>query len=109
MRVLVRVQLEVQIKIINIMGKEHLWIPCSCMSEAMMITHYHETEASPYDEFYIAIYRDGNSKKPNLWRRLKYCWYHLTTGKKYEDQMILSSKKAKEMSDWINNRLNQKS
>ena len=55
------------------MGKEHLWIPCSCMSEAMMITHYHETGQYPYDEFYIAIYKDGNSKKPNLWRRLKYC------------------------------------
>ena len=80
------------------MEQEHLWITCSCMSEAMMITHYHETEASPYDEFYIAIYRDSYAKKPNLWRRLKYCQYHLTTGKKYEDQMILSPEKAKEMS-----------
>ncbi len=109
MGVLVRVQPEVQIKIIKIMERKQLWISCDCHDEVMLLTHDISSGSVPYNEFYISIYRYSYAKKPNLWRRLKYCWYHLTTGKKYEDQMILSSKTAKEMSDWINNRLNQKS
>jgi hypothetical protein len=32
---------------------------------------------------------------------MKYCYHHLKTGKKYEDQMILNFEKAQQISEWM--------
>lgn len=87
------------------MDKKELYISCECGSEVMLLEYYKSSEACVLDEVTIAIYRLGYSKKPNLWQKLKYCWYHLTTGKRYEDQMIITPKKAKEIANWITNEI----
>ena len=72
---------------------------CDCNSEALLLTRF----VDDFDkEIYLSIYTIGQfQKKPSIWKRLKYCWYHLKTGKKYEDQMILNFEKAQQVSEWL--------
>ena len=72
---------------------------CDCGSEMLLCNRDEE-----YQQIYVAIYSYGQyRKKPGLWERIKYCWYHLRTGKKYEDQMIFTFEKAKELGEWLIN------
>ena len=72
---------------------------CDCGSEALLLTKF----KNDFDkEIYLSIYMVGQfHKKPSIWERIKYCWYHLRTGKKFEDQMILSFEKAQQVSKWL--------
>jgi len=72
---------------------------CECNSEALLCTLFMDDNEK---EIYISIYTCGQfNKKPGIFERLKYCWYHLKTGKKYEDQIILSFDKAQQVSEWL--------
>jgi hypothetical protein len=72
---------------------------CECSTEALLLTRF---VGDMDKEIYLSIYSYGQyRKKPGLLQRLKYCWHHLKTGKKYEDQIILSFDKAKEIADWL--------
>ena len=72
---------------------------CECSNEALLLTRF----IDDYDkEIYLSIYTRGQfNRKPGIWNRLKYCWYHLKTGKKYEDQIFLSFEKAREIAEWL--------
>jgi len=72
---------------------------CECNSHGILITKF---EDNIDKEIYLAIYSYGQyNKKPNLLNRLKYCWYHLTSGKKFEDQIVLNFDKAKEIGNFL--------
>lgn len=74
---------------------------CECSGEAMLFTKFDDDD---FKEIYVAIYTIGQfNPKPSIFERLKYCWYHLKTGKKYEDQIILSFDKAQEIGNWLVN------
>lgn len=80
----------------NLVTKQ-LFIQCDCSSEGILLTHYDDEP-----NIYLAIYSEGQFiKKPSLWRKLKYCINYLRTSKIYEDQIILSFEKAKELKNWI--------
>lgn len=71
------------------------FILCDCGSEALLLSQWD-------DEIVLSIYTSGQfSHKPNLMNRLRYCWYHLKTGKKYEDQVVLTTDSAMELSYWL--------
>jgi hypothetical protein len=73
------------------------FILCECNSEALLLTRFY-----PDKEIYLSIYTIGQfQKKPNIWERMKYCYHHLKTGKKYEDQIILNFEKAQQISEWL--------
>ena len=72
---------------------------CECSGEGILLTRFVNNDEK---EIYLSIYTVGQfNSKPSIWNRIKYCWYHLKTGKKYEDQIILSFKKAQELSEWL--------
>lgn len=72
---------------------------CECGDEAMICNAY-VTERGT--EVTLAIYTVGQYiPKPGFWQRLKYCWYHMRTGKKYEDQMVLDKESALRLSEWL--------
>lgn len=72
---------------------------CSCSDEALLLS-----VDDKYKEISFALYKSGQfNTKPSLWQRVKYCWYHLRTGKKYEDQVSISFDKAKDMVTWVSN------
>lgn len=71
---------------------------CECGEEALLLTKF-DDEVS----IYMSIYKAGQfNEKPSILDRLKYCWYHLRTGKKYEDQLVLSKTSAIKLINWIN-------
>lgn len=83
---------------IDIKDKQ-LHVLCNCSSETLLLTRLVDEHDK---EIYLSIYTIGQfNKKPNLIDRLKYCWYHLKTGKKYEDQMILTFEKAQQVGEWL--------
>ena len=82
---------------------EEKFILCDCGCELLKMSM--DAEEDRY--IYLAIYTYGQyHPKPNLWRRLKYSFNHLRTGKIYGDQIVLTSEKAKEISEWINKNIN---
>jgi len=75
----------------------HDFYLCECGDEAILLRKINHDE-----EIYLSIFCSGQFRqKPSLWQRLVYCWYHLKTGKKYEDQIILSFENARRMSRWL--------
>lgn len=79
--------------------RQNFCVVCECGTEALICNAY-VTEFGT--EIYLAIYTAGQYiPKPNFWQRLKYCWYHMRTGKKYEDQVILDKANAVKLSEWL--------
>jgi hypothetical protein len=77
--------------------KEQQFFLCDCSTEGILVTKYKEDK-----EVYLAIYTIGQFiEKPSLFERLKYAWYHIRTGKKYEDHVILTTEKANELSNFL--------
>ena len=72
---------------------------CKCSSEGILLTKFVDDKDK---EIYMAIYTLGQfNSKPTFIERIKYGWYHLKTGKKYEDQIILTYDKAQEIGKWL--------
>ena len=72
---------------------------CECGSELILCS---KLEDDFEKEIYLCIFTSGQfNSKPTIWNRLKYCFYHLKTGKKYEDQIMLSFDKAQQLGNWL--------
>lgn len=70
---------------------------CDCNAEGVLLSKFDDE-----DDIYLAIYTYGQfHSKPTIWNRIKYCWHHLTTGRIYQDQIVLDSKTAKKLANWI--------
>lgn len=83
---------------------------CSCGSDGMLVSHEtYETmvgdEMQVFDrEFNFAIFYNY-TYKPNPWERIKYAWYHLRTGKKHEDQIILDYENAEMLISFLTKKM----
>ena len=73
---------------------------CDCGAEGLLLTQEKEDK-----EIYFALYGYGvgYNPKPSFWERIKYSWYHIKTGKKYVDCLIMDYDKAKEVGQWLIN------
>lgn len=81
------------------MKENQKFIMCNCQSEGLLLTVLEK-------EVYLSVYTFGQfQKKPSFWNRLKYCWYHLRTGKKYEDQVIIDFETTDEIAKWLLNKI----
>lgn len=79
------------------MDEKQISILCDCYTEMLLCSKYEDE-----DEIYLSIYTQGQyNKKPSIWNRITYCFYHLRTGKIYEDQLVLKKEKAKELGKWL--------
>ena len=77
-----------------------LWVDCDCYSDAMKIEY--EVD-HPFESFDISIYHCGHNGRHNsLWNRIKYCLWHLRTGKVYSDQIIIQPEEAKRIVEFLN-------
>lgn len=72
---------------------------CSCQSEILLVDYDHELQIAD-----ISIYENSLSHSFKLsWKqRIKYIWNILVSGKPYSDQMVLTKKQLKELSQFIN-------
>ena len=72
-------------------------IHCSCGSEIISLCKFDNEE-----EIYLSLYTLGQfSLKPTILERIKYCFYHLKTGKIYTDQIILDKNNTKKLINWL--------
>jgi hypothetical protein len=71
---------------------------CDCEGEGLLLTKDEEDKS-----IYFALYGYGvgYNPKPSMIDRIKYAWYHIKTGKKYADSIIMDYEKAKEVSGWL--------
>jgi len=67
------------------MKAESKFFTCSCYSEGLLITSY--PEDNPI-EFELGIFKNYTDN-PSWWSRIKYAFWHLRTGRKHLDSMIL--------------------
>lgn len=78
--------------------RKQKFIQCNCFSEGILITKEEDNQV------WFAIFSYGQHiSKPSFIQRLKYCWFHLKTGKIYEDEIILSDDNAKELGEFLIN------
>lgn len=79
---------------------------CECRGEGILLTKFEDG----FDrEIYLTVFTQGSyCKAPSFWKRLKFCWWHLRTGKYYDDEIILSFSKAREIAEWISDNTKQK-
>jgi hypothetical protein len=63
-----------------------IFIKCSCGSESLCLEKDPET-----GELYVSIWERGcyNDNRFSWRQRIKHCWYVLTKGKPYGDQIVL--------------------
>jgi len=75
---------------------------CKIVKVTSWVDYYNEgTQFS--QQFWFASYAQGNySKKPSLWKRIKYAFWHLKTGEIYADNVTMTSEEAKLLADFIN-------
>lgn len=78
-------------------NESNKFLLCECSCEILLVS-------KDEDDINLSIYSIGNfTSNPNIFQRLKYYWYHLTTGKQYDDQIVLSKEKAIELYEWLLN------
>lgn len=69
-------------------------------------THLVHTQ---YDEelklFYMAMYTYGHfSMRRTIWNRIRFAFYHLFTGRLYDDQIVLSNHEARKLAKFLMDR-----
>lgn len=70
-----------------------IYIPCECHTEGVVINHDDETKT-----FDLSFVTNNKHALQLGWiERFKLCWRVLTTGKIYNDQVIISKQSAKLM------------
>lgn len=62
------------------------------------------TSVKEHKEIHFALfgYAVPYNTKPSLIERVRYAIYHIRTGKKHTDSIIMNHNKAKELAKWIN-------
>jgi hypothetical protein len=70
-------------------------LKCECSAESLEIVH-------DVDDYYLSIWKAGIDGQKVSWpQRLKHCWQILRKGSPYGDQLVLSSKKMKQLKNFI--------
>lgn len=82
---------------------EKIILQCDCHGEIMVATSNKEEKTFDFAFYSYGAYCEA----PGLWYRIKYAWNHLRTGKIYSDFIILDTKKAKELADFINSNVKE--
>ena len=74
------------------------FILCNCGAEILLCQNSNDDLKS----FFFTIFKSGQfNPKPNLIERLRYGFWHVWTGKKYEDEIIMKYSDSKKLAKWI--------
>ena len=94
--------------------KDQTFIECECHGHGILVTEFIDIytdklkkEKKTYrQEFWLSMFTYGQfNSKPSVWQRLKYMWYHLRTGKKYDDAIIMSPENTKKLIEFLQGKL----
>lgn len=74
------------------------FIMCACQSESILLEKYCNEQ-----EIYLSLFGRGlNVQRYTFKDKLRHIWQILTKGSPYTDEIVLSSQKAKELADALN-------
>jgi hypothetical protein len=76
------------------------FIVCDCHSEFLRLSYDEEIEL-----FDVSVWTLQASSQPGWRMKLAWIWRILTKGSPYGDQLVIDKDKAKEISDYILNKL----
>lgn len=76
---------------------------CDCHTEALVVTSCQED-----GDMYFAVWDRANASKPPLGWRIRHAWRMLLKGEMYNDNVILSKDKVRELRRQINSFLFEK-
>lgn len=72
---------------------------CDCGTEGIMCSKFVDDDEN---NIYLSMYSFGSyHKKPSFFERIKFCWWHLNTGRYYADQIVLTYDEAKRIGNWL--------
>jgi hypothetical protein len=80
---------------------EQKYFECNCNTEGILVVKNDWGNPEDTDISFCIYTVNQYNPKPNIIQRLKYAWYHIRTGKKYEDQILLSLEKAQELGKYL--------
>lgn len=76
---------------------DEFYLKCECQNEVLVLTNVREDR-----QVNIALYSYGQViKKPSIWQRIKFAWYHLLTGKIYTDAVVINHEQAEQLAEWL--------
>ena len=85
------------------MPKEVKYFECICHNEILRAERTHKD----MNTISFAIYTLGTEpKKRSFFNRLKYAWWHIITGKIYNDEIVLDFDSLKELRYYIDKVIN---
>ena len=82
---------------------KYQFFQCECLTEGLLVGYF-ENDSDTDKDIYVSIFSHGMYiPKPKIWHRIKQAWGVLTKGTIYDDQLILSEAKAKELGEYFIN------
>lgn len=90
--------------------KNQEFIECECHGHGILVTEFIDIfpDKRKNQEFWLAMFSCGQfHSKPSIWRRLKFAWWHLKTGKYYEDEIIISPENTKKLIKFLQKRIDK--
>ena len=82
----------------DIERSNEIFFRCECAGEGILLTQEKEDQEINFALFGYGV---GYNPKPSLIERIKYAWYHIKTGKKYNDCIVMHYDKAKKVGEWL--------
>jgi hypothetical protein len=76
------------------------FIKCDCHSEFIRLDY-----DSDFEHFDLSIWALQASSKPGWRTKLRWIWRILTKGSPYGDQVIIDKDKAKELADYLTDKI----
>lgn len=91
--------------------KKERVITCECGTHIVIIQEWDHPEESEFNHqsFEMAIFQYGlYNARVSLWRRLRWAWKLIWTGKYFSDEVCMTPEDAKQLADFINERIEAK-
>jgi len=92
------------ITVTSIFNTDEQFFLCDCGAEGLLVQHDDDDKL-----MFLSMYTYGqHTNNSGFWKRLKYCWHHLRTGKIYKDELVFSYKKANKFAKYIIKKTDEK-
>ena len=78
---------------------KNIQLKCQCSCEALEFQYDQEETDGQY---YVSIWRKGYQSPLSFKERLRWCWYLLTKGKLWGDEVVLDKKQILQLKNWLN-------
>lgn len=87
----------------TMMKDGELYVECGCHTHAL---HFDRDSDPTVTVWYVSFWQRGYASTAGWLWRLRYIWQIIKTGRPYGDEVVLDRRQMEELSNYINNELN---